>query len=134
MKNKLLYGSWICLYILCAVAGYWVTAPDRLQLFSCMMLSGLFFIPPCLLLVDAYRRKDENTFRLLRWVSGLSLLLTLILLVANVASALGNVVLGNVLYVLLVLVSVPMISSHQWFLSMLIWACIFFATLIKKRK
>jgi len=134
MKEKLLYGSWIFLYLLCAIAGYWVTEPDRLQLTACMLLSGLFFVPPCLLLVDAYRRKDEKAFRLLRWISGLSLGLTLLMLVANVLSALGSEALGNVLYGILAFVSVPMLSSHQWFLSMLLWACLFFATLVKKRK
>ena len=134
MKKKLLYGSWILLYIICAVLGFAVTAPDTLQLVSSTIFSALFFVPPCFLLVDAYRQKDQKALCLLRWISGLSLLLTLILLVANVASALGSAALGNVLYVLLVLVSVPMISSHQWFFSLLIWACIFFATLGRKKK
>lgn len=134
MKKKLLFGSWILLYIICAVTGFAVTDPDTLQHAALLLFSVLFFLPPCVLLVDAHKQKDQKTLLLLRWISGLSLLLTLVLLVANVASALGSTTLGNILYALLILVSVPMISSHQWFFSLLLWACIFFATLEKKRK
>ena len=134
MKKKLLYGSWILLYIICAVTGFAVTDPDSLQCAALLIFSVLFFLPPCVLLVDAHRKKDQKALLLLRWISGLSLLLTLILLVANVVSALSSAALGNVLYAVLVLVSVPMISSHQWFFSLLVWACVFFATLGQKRK
>ena len=134
MKKKLLYGSWIALYIICAVLGFAVTAPDTLQLVASMIFSALFFIPPCWLLVDAYRQKDRKALRFLRWVSGLSLLLTLILLVANIASALADAALGNVLHILLVLVSVPMVCSQQAIISLFLWACIFFATLCRKEK
>ena len=134
MKKKLLYGSWIALYLVCAITGFAVTEPDTLQRVALLIFSALFFLPPWLLLVEAYRQKDTKAMRLLRWISGVSLLLTLILLVANVASALGSATLGNILYTLLVLVSVPMIASHQWFFSLLVWACIFFATLGRKRK
>lgn len=134
MKKWILYGSWGCLYILCAVLGFAVIEPYGLQFSALVVLSLLFFLPPAVLLVDAYRQKDRKTLCLLRWISGGSLLLTLIFLVANVLSALGGETLGNVLYGVLVLVSVPMVSSQYWFLSMFLWACIFFATLRQKKK
>lgn len=134
MRKKLLYGSWILLYSICAVAGFVVKEPNTLQRVALFIFSALFFLPPFLLLINTYRQQNKKTLRFLRWISGLSLLLTLLLLVANVASALGNELLGNVLYALLVLLSVPMIGSHQWFFSLLLWACLFFATFVNKRK
>ena len=134
MKKNFLYGIWIFLYIFCAAAGFADQAQTTLQQVASLILAALFFVPPIVLLVDAFRQKDKKALKPLRWISGLSLLLTLVFLVANVASALASEALGNALYVLLVLVSVPMICSHQWFLSMLLWACLFFATLGRKQK
>lgn len=134
MKKWILYGIWGCLYIICAALGYAVTEPSGLQFFALAALSLLFFAAPVLLLVDAHRQGDKKTLLTLRWISGLSLGLTLVFLVANVASALGSEALGNAMYALLVLVSVPMVSSQHWFLSIFLWACIFFATVGRKRK
>ena len=134
MKKWILYGIWGCLYIICAALGHAVTEPTQLQAGALFVMALLFFVPPVLLLVDAYRQGDKKTALTLRWISGLSLALTLVFLVANVASALGSDALGNALYEILLLVSVPMICSQQWFFSLFLWACIFFATLGRKRK
>ena len=134
MKKWILYGTWGCLYIVCAVLGLAVAEPEGLQVFGLMSFALLFFVPPVLLLIDAIRQKDAKTCLRLRWISGLSLALTLVLLVANVASALGSDALGSVMYGFLVLVSVPMVCSQHWFLSLFLWACIFFATLGRKQK
>lgn len=133
MKKWILYGIWGCLYVICCVLGLAVPAPAGLQTFALVTFSLLFFVPPALLLLDAYRASDRKTLFALRWVSGLSLLLTLVFLVANVASALGSEALGTALYTILVLVSVPMVCSQHWFLSLFLWACIFFATLRKEK-
>lgn len=134
MKKWILYGIWGCLYITCAALGYAVTEPTGLQAVALLIMALLFFVSPAILLVDAHRQKDKKTLVTLRWISGISLVLTLIFLVANVASALGSEALGSVLYELLILVSVPMICSQQWFLSMFLWACVFFATFGRKQK
>ena len=134
MKKWILYGIWGCLYVLCAVSGFLVTDPSSRQQWALFLLSLLFFAPPALLLVDAYRFKEQKTFLLLRWISGLSLALTLVLLVTNLLSALGSEALGTAVYHILVLVSVPMICSQRWFFILFLWACVFFATLGQKKK
>ena len=134
MKKWILYGIWICLYASCAVSGFLVADPSGQQQWALLVLSLLFFVPPALLLVDAYRFKEQKTFLLLRWISGLSLALTLVLLVTNVVSALGSEALGTAMYYILVLVSVPMICSQRWFFILFLWACVFFATLGQKKK
>ncbi len=134
MKKTVLYSLWAMLYVICAVLGYCVPEPSGLQSFALIALSFLFFVPPVLLRIDAHRQKDQKTKRLLRWVSGASVALTMILLVANLLSALGSQTLGDVLYVALAVVSAPMLSSQQGFLSVFLWACLFFASLDRKEK
>ena len=134
MKKWTIYCIWGCLYVVCAALGFAVTEPSQLQTFALLVLSLLFFVPPALLLIDAYRHGCRKTRVILRWISGLSLSLTFVFLVGNIASALGGDALGNALHEILILVSVPMICSQQWFLSIFLWACVFFTTFGRKQK
>jgi len=63
----------------------------------------------------------------------LSLSLSLIALVANFLSILGTEALGNALYVVLVLVSVPMVCGQYWVMSLFLWACLLMASFIRKK-
>lgn len=133
MKKRILYISWGVLYALCAGLGY-ITQPGKSLAATMTVLSLVFFLPAAILLIDALRAGDQKTRLTLRWISGLSLGLTLVFLVANVASALGSEALGAVLHTVLLFVSVPMFCSRIWVLSLFVWACLFFATLpLKKR-
>ena len=133
MKKTILWCVWAFFYALCAGLGY-IADPTDTQKLALLVMALIFFIPGLLLLIDALRKKDRKTLLQLRWISGLSLGLTLVLLVANVMSALASETVGNVLYEILIFVSVPMICSQQWLLSMFLWACLFFATLVGRKK
>ena len=133
MKKWILFGSWICLYALCAGLGH-IPAPAGAQAVAMTLMSLIFFLPGVILLVDALRAKDSKTLLILRWVSGLSLGLTLVALVANILSALASEAVGNVLYEILIFVSVPMACSQHWLLSLFLWACLLFATLPGRKK
>ena len=134
MKKRILYIAWGILYALCAGLGH-ITQPTDAQSVALTLLSLVFFVPGAILLADALRSSDRKTLLVLRWISGASLGLTLLMLVANVFSVLGSEVLGAVLYELLIFVSVPMVCSQHWVLSLFLWACLFFATLpVKKKK
>ena len=134
MKKKIvLWSIWIILYVICVPFGY-INEPTDMQAVGLLLLGLIFFVPGGILLIDGLRQRDQKTLLLLRWVSGCSLGLTLIFLVANVFSALGSASLGDTLYGFLVLVSVPMLCCRQWALSLLLWAVIFFATIIKRPK
>lgn len=134
MKKKIiLWSVWAALYVICVPFSY-ISDPKPSQSVALLALGLIFFIPGALLLIDALRHKDKKTLLLLRWVSGLSLALTLIFLVANVFSAVGSDALGETLYGFLALVSVPMLCCRHWALSMLLWAVLFFATIVKPPK
>ena len=132
MKNKTLYILWAVLFALCAVLGFFrevVTGGQWLM----TALSVLFFAPPGALLWRARKKKDEHTRLLIRDLSGASLGLTLVLLVANLMAALGSEWLGNFLDALLTVLSTPMKASGYWALSLFLWAFLFIASLKGKK-
>ena len=133
MKKKFLYGCWLILYALCAGLAH-VAEPTAQQSTAHTLLSILFFVPAAILLVDALREKDAKTVLALRVTGICSLGLTVILLIINMMSALSDRVVGDVLYELLIFVSVPMICSRHWVVSLFLWACLLILTLPKRKK
>lgn len=134
MKKPQLFALWAILFIICAGLGF-IPEPEGAGKILCTLASVVFFLPPAVLLFRAAKVGDRNTLRLIRNLSAASLGATLVLLVANVLSALGSRLLGNVLYAMLVIVSSPMICSGSWALSLFLWACLLMASLrlLKKR-
>lgn len=132
MKKKILYGCWLALYALCAGLAH-VAEPTALQSTAHTLLSILFFVPAAILVIDGLRKKDHKTLFVLRIISICSLGLTLIALIANVLSVLASELVGNILYEILIFVSVPMICSRHWVVSLFLWACLLFLTLPKKK-
>ena len=131
MKQKTLYPIWGIIYILCVVLGFLSQRNAAVDVAFTVIAVG-FFIPGILLLVDAYRQKDQKALLRLRYISITSLVLTLVLLVANFACVrTGSVVLGDVLYYLLAVVSAPMLCSNIWALTIFLWACLFIASFPK---
>lgn len=133
MKKIVLYIVWLVLYAICAGLGF-VEDPQGLQKAALVAMAVIFFIPGYWLLADALRQKDKKSLLLLCWISGLSLGLTTAVFIANVFSALGSAALGETLYSVLILVSVPMVCSRYWALSLFAWACLFFTSLFGRKK
>ena len=124
MNQKTLFIIWGALFILTAVLGYfpagwWSTAA-----------SILFFIPPFVLL----HRGGRDTVRLIRNLSALSLGVTLVVLILNFVLAVSTEILGNILHIVLTIVSAPMLASGYWVLSLFLWACLLMTGLKKLRK
>ena len=135
MKKANLYFIWGFLYFLCAFISN-VQSPTGVQSVALTVLSLLFFIPPGVLLYDALKKEDKKTLFLLRLLSILSLSQTLGALIANIAVVGASETVGNVLYQVLIFVSVPMVCSQHYVLSMFLWAFLMIATIPKlyKRK
>ena len=134
MKKKvILWSAWGLMYVLCVPFSY-INEPTPTQSVALLLLGLIFFIPGAILLIDGLRHKDKKTLLQLRWISALSLGLTFLFLIGNVFSALGSDALGDTMYGFLALVSVPMLCCRQWALSMLLWALLLFATIVKPPK
>ncbi len=134
MKNKktILYIVWAVLYCVCFGLSF-VKSPTPGEKAFLTGLSVVFFIPPFWLCFLAKKENHHKTIKVLRWISIGSLALTLVLIIANIASVLGSPVLGRVLHLLLRLVSVPLETSHTWALSLYFWAILMVLTLPKRR-
>ena len=134
MKNSALFALWGCLFIICAGLGF-IPEPAGAGRVLLTLLAVIFFLPPAVLLYRADKAGDRHTLLLVRNLSALSLLVTLIFLIANFLSALSSEFLGNVLHAVLVIVSSPMVCCGYWALSLFLWACLLMVSLqlLKKK-
>ncbi len=123
MKKQSLYSAWALLYALCAVLSL-IPSPQGVMAGLMVTASLLFFVPPAMLLYWAIPRERWGTVRLIRNLSIASLSLTLVVLIVNFLSYGASVTAGNVLYVLLIFVSVPMVCVQAWVVSLFLWACL----------
>ena len=133
MDNGILLALWGGMYIICCVLGF-VSPADSFSRVFMTVLSVLFFLPPGLMVWQAKKKSDRKTLRLVRRISLICQGLTTVTLVGNFLSVLASTELvGTLLHWLLALVSVPMLCSNAWILSLFGWACLLFAS-GKKRK
>ena len=121
MNRKFLLALWGGLFAVCAAFGF-VSEPAGALSFLMAALSLMFFVPPVLLLRQAAQTGHVPTAVLVRNLSAVSLGLTLAALVGNVLSLLGSVALGNVMHVVLAIVSAPMFCAQIWVIPLFCWA------------
>ena len=133
MKNKIAWGAWACLFVLCVWLGM-LGQPEGIGKVLYFLTALIFFIPGALLLYWGFQNNDLQQIKAVRIVSAVSLGLTLITLVANFCSVLFSEAVGNALYIILVVVSAPMVCSGYWVLSMFLWACLLTASFLKKKQ
>ncbi len=128
MEKGIYKALWCGMFILCAVLGFLPeqTGGNRILL---QLLSLLFFAPPGLLLWKAYASGCKKDLKLVSILSGCSLGLTLVLLVANFLSILAPEAVGNVLFWALVILSTPFVCGQYWFASLFLWAVLLFTGL-----
>lgn len=137
MTKKTLFILWAGMYILCAGLGFIPGTSDTVQpgvQGILTVLSLLFFLPPMYLANTAKKTGDVDTLHLLRNLSALSLAVTLIVLVLNLLSALASTWVGDLLHILLILVSAPMVCSGYWAVSLFLWACLLMVCLSPRKK
>ena len=133
MKEKILYGLWAFLFILCIGLGT-IENPTPFGKVVLLLVALVFFIPGALLLYDGLRTGNVKAVRRIRLIALISLVLTLVLLVVNVCCVHASEAVGNAMYDILLIVSSPMICSQYWVVSLFLWACLLMAGLKRKKK
>ena len=123
MTTTSYFTLWAGYFILCAGLGF-IPEPAGFGKFCLAAVSIGFFVPPACLLRYAHGKGDTTTIRIVRNLSFVSLALTLVLIIANFMSLMAAEAVGNILYVLLTIVSAPMVCSQYWVLSLFLWACL----------
>ena len=130
MKKSSLMAVWGIFYIICAGLGF-IPEPEGAVRIFLTVISVLFFVPPAILLYDAFSGRDLKMILLIRRLSALSLGVTLVLLIANFLAALTSEWLGTVLHMLLAICSAPMFCSNYWILSLFLWAVLLVSSMQK---
>ncbi len=133
MKKSTLYILWGIFYIICAGLGF-IQKPQGMVRAMLFLAALLFFVPPAVLLHHGRTQGDAGAVRLVRLLSAASLALTLALLIGSILSAVGSSQVGDMMHILLGLVSVPMFCSNYWVASLFGWAVLLIASLPKKKK
>ena len=130
MKEKILYLFWLGMYIICVGMG---TLQER-SVFVHILLMALaiaFFIPGGLLVLEGIRTKNAKVLLRVRIVCLSSLILTIGLIVANIASVYASAAVGDVLNQVFYIVAAPMHCCYYRFISLFLWACLLMGTLPK---
>lgn len=121
MKKSTLLLIWGISYIICAGLGF-IPEPQGAVRAMLFLVSLLFFLPPAVLLYHGKTQGDKDAVRLVRRLSAASLGLTLVGLCGNILAALGGNELGDIMHILLGLVSTPMFCSNFWAVPLFLWA------------
>lgn len=135
MKNRILYGIWGCLFIICALLGF-IPEPEGFGKALLVLIAVAFFVPGWILYYRASRACDLAALRVIRTLCLVSLGGTLIFLVLSFLSAGNPSISWDLLYGFLIIFSSPMVCSQYWVISLFLWACLLMASLsaIKKAK
>ncbi len=133
MKKKVLFCLWAILYGICTALGFLGEVQGVGRAFL-VLAAVIFFLPPAALMEQGIREQDKKLLRTLRILAALSLMLTLVFTVANVAVAVGAESTNALLHICLVLVSTPMLCGQYWVLSLFLWACLLFVSFLKPKK
>ena len=120
-NNKPYYLAWGGLYALCAGLSF-LPDPQGALKGLLTVLSVAFFVPPAILLYRAITRKERGTLLCIGAISAASLVLTFVMLLLNFLSFEASAAAGLVLNAMLILVSVPMLCSGAWVVSLFLWA------------
>lgn len=127
MKQKLIYLLWLFLYIVCVGLGTIYADILVLQLFQ-GLFALLFFVPPVLLVLEGLREGQKKYLVQIRAISIISLALTLIFMIANIAAVYATESVGNTLNQIYILVAAPMHCLPYGFISIFLWACLLMLT------
>ena len=130
MKKILLYIVWGCMAALCIGLGT-LEATELLLQIPLTVLAVMFFVPGGILLYDAITEHDRKEVLRIRWISIVSLSLTLVTMIAFILTAAVGAAAADILYDILILVSCPMICGQYWLVSLFLWACLLSGSFIK---
>lgn len=130
MKQRNIYILWLCLYVICFIAGL-IPNPTGFGRVLLIFISLGFFVPGGMLLYNAHHQQNRKTLIRLRIISLSSLILTVIFFIVNLLSVFASDVAGTVLHIFLAIVSVPMLAMQYWLGSLFLWSCLFIGTFLK---
>lgn len=140
LNKYILAAVWVGMYILCAVLGF-LPSQEGANRVLLVIFGVLFFVPPGLLVYTCWKEKNGKWLRFVRIVALVVLITTVALMLLNLMSITlllvmpekAALVLGDILYYLLNLGSVPMMCGQYWGLGMTGWAVLLWTAIVLRR-
>jgi hypothetical protein len=141
LNKYLLLAIWAGMFILCAVLGY-LPAQEGANKWLLIFFAVAFFVPPALLIYKSRQERDGKMLRLVRIISMVVLIATVVLLLVNLLSIAlilvmpeeTALILGDVLYYMLILVSTPMVCGQYWGIGLVGWAALLWSCILARQK
>lgn len=133
MSNKVLSFIWGGFYVLCLAMSFFGDTQGT-QYGALMVLGLAFFVPGGFLLHRGVTKENGVIVRTVFWLSVSSLVSTMIMLIVTFLTVNASKDVGLAVHILLAAVSVPMICSQVWVLSLFIWACFLMVCISYMRK
>ena len=133
MSDRVLYIAWGAMYAICAGFGFIIPGNGfiyGLLVFFCL----LFFLPPAILLYRGVKSGNLSRLRLIRNISLIWLVLTLVMLILNILTVAMSALAGKVLYAMLVILCAPLACGQWWALSLFLFACLLTVSIQQIRK
>lgn len=140
LNKYILAAIWVGMYILCAVLGF-LPPQEGANRWLLMIFGILFFVPPGLLVYTCWKEKNRKWLQLVRTVALVVLVTTVALMLINLLSITlllvmpenAALVVGDILYYLLNLGSVPMMCGQYWSIGMTGWAVLLWTSIVLQR-
>ena len=140
LNKYILLAIWVGMFILCAVLGY-LPPQEGANKWLLAIIAVLFFLPPALTVYQCQKEKDGKLLRLVRTVALVVLIATVALLVVNLLSIAlllvmpekTALIVGDVLYYALILVSTPMICGQYWGIGLIGWAALLWSSIFAEK-
>ena len=140
LNKYILLAIWVGMFILCAVLGY-LPAQEGANKWLLVFFAVAFFVPPALLVYRSRKEKDGKMLRLVRIIAMVVLIATVALLIVNLMSITlilvmpeeTALIVGDVLYYLLILVSTPMVCGQYWGIGLVGWAALLWSSILARR-
>ena len=140
LNKYILLAIWVGMFILCAVLGY-LPPQEGANKWLLVIIAVLFFLPPALTVYQCQKEKDGKLLRLVRTVALVVLIATVALLVVNLLSIAlllvmpekTALIVGDVLYYALILVSTPMICGQYWGIGLIGWAALLWSSIFAEK-
>lgn len=127
LAEKVYYAIWAVLFGICAALGN-ITQRNTGINIVLSFWAVLFFVPGFLLLYEGLKTGNKKLLLRLRIVCLSSLVLSLLMIMLNIFTVNAPEAVGQVMHVLLVVLSTPMSCCFIQGISLFLWACLLIAS------
>ena len=130
LDYKVLYLLWALMFGLTAYLGFlFPSVSEPAQRLPLQIATGVFFLPPWAIMTKAKLSGDDKHRKVVRNLALTSVTLTCVLLCLSMVSAGFSAELGNMLNIVLTIVSAPLVCSNFYVMPLFLWGTLLMGAL-----